>query len=116
MGVTSFDALNLSADVAITANPGGGQANAYPLTKGINRIAVVAAAGDSVKLPAATVQNLGQLTSMVVVINDTANSAQVFPSAATETINGAASVALAAGKVATYYTAGLGRWFGNLSA
>jgi len=57
----------------ITAHAGGGQANAWPLNLGINVVAVVATAGDSVKLPDDVV---GQT---VIVTNTGANSLNIFP-------------------------------------
>jgi hypothetical protein len=68
----------------IVANPGGGQANAYQLTKQNNRITTVATSGDSVKLPIATPG------AEVILINHGANSAQVF-GVGTDTINDVAS-------------------------
>lgn len=60
---------------AITANAGGGQANAVLLTATYNRVSTVAAAADSVKLPAAIAG------SRVVVFNKAAaNSLNIFPS------------------------------------
>lgn len=57
----------------ITAFAGGGQASATALPSDINQVATVATAGDSVKLPAATPGK------QVVVINDGANSCDIFP-------------------------------------
>src|ERR1700732_4436972 len=60
-----------SADT-ITAFATGGQTNATQLTSVVNRITVVATAGDSVKLPAAAAG------LDVLVINHGANALQVF--------------------------------------
>ena len=56
----------------ITANPGGGQAGAFQLTRQNNRVTAVATAGDSIMLPPA----LPGLE--VIVVNHGANSMQVF--------------------------------------
>lgn len=73
-----------SSTNSITAFAGGGQTNATALTAQINRVTTVATAGDSVKLPPATVG------LWVVVINKGANPMQVF-GAGTDTINGVAT-------------------------
>jgi hypothetical protein len=70
MGVGQF-LLECSSD-ALTATPGGGQAGALQLTSQINRLTVVATAGDSAKLPAA-VPGLD-----VVIVHHGINAAQVF--------------------------------------
>lgn len=69
---------------ALTAHAGGGQGSALALTKEINRVTIVATAGDSVKLPA-SVAGLS-----ILIINSGANSLQVF-GAGTDTINGVAT-------------------------
>jgi hypothetical protein len=74
----SFNSVNPIAPLYrnlqnITANPGGGQANAVPLNLGINVISVVAVANDSVILPTDV---LGQT---VIVRNNGANNVAVFP-------------------------------------
>jgi hypothetical protein len=70
--VTTY--LQRSAASGLTAFAGGGQASALQLAKDVNRVTTVATSGDSVKLPPA-------LAGMkVVVINDGANSMNVFPS------------------------------------
>jgi hypothetical protein len=56
----------------VTANPGGGQANAFQLTRQNNRITTVASPADSIKLPPA----LPGLE--LVVVNHGTNSMQVF--------------------------------------
>jgi hypothetical protein len=98
---------------AITAYAGGGQASATLLAAQVNRIATVATAADSVKLPVS-------VAGMVVhVINGAAsNSMQVFGSG-TDTINDVATatgVAQAAGKSATYLCPVAGKWYRVLSA
>lgn len=68
----------------ITANSGGGQANAVQITSPQARITVVAAAGDSVILP------ISKRGMQIAIVNDAAaNACNVFP-ATGDTINGAA--------------------------
>ena len=74
---------NTAADT-VTAHAGGGQASAQSVTAGINRVSVVATAGDSVKLP---VSAAGLL---VILINDAALPMQVFGNG-TDTINDVAT-------------------------
>src|SRR5579859_3813265 len=81
---TALEAWLASTANNVTAFAGGGQASATALTSANNRITTVATAGDSVKLPAATV---GQ---RIVITNAGANPCQVF-GAGTDTINGVAS-------------------------
>jgi len=45
------DGILVGGDGNITAHAGGGQANAYQLTKKVNKVTVCATLGDSVKLP-----------------------------------------------------------------
>ena len=78
--LTLYGLLAESATDTITAHSGGTQAAALALTTEINRLTVVAAAGDSVKLP------LAQAGLDVVVVNSGANNCQVFGSG-TDTIN-----------------------------
>lgn len=73
-----------SAADGLTAHAGGGQANATPLSKELNRVSTVATAGDSVVLPASA----PGLT--IIVINNGANSCQVF-GLGTDTIDGVAA-------------------------
>lgn len=73
-----------SATNGITAFAGGGQASATQLTSEINRVTVVATAGDSVKLPAAA----AGLT--IYLANRAANPMQVY-GAGTDVINGVAT-------------------------
>lgn len=94
---------------SITAHAGGGQANATALTTTINRVATVATAADSVKLPTSAAG------MVVTVINSGANACQVFGNN-TATINGVASgtgVSLASGKTAVYSCVTAGAWFGG---
>lgn len=94
---------------AITAFAGGGQTDATALTPGFNEITTVAIAGDSVKLPAATASKI------VIVKNDTANSADVFP-ATGDTINdGSANTAIpiAPGATLVFYGVNTTNWETN---
>lgn len=79
-GITNGDWVDITASSAavtasngLTAFAGGGQASATALPSKINRVTTVATAADSVKLPAATAG------SDVLVINDGANSMNVYP-------------------------------------
>lgn len=105
--------LYQSVEDGITAAAGGGQTNARALTKTINRIATVASANDSVKLPPS------EAGMVVYVVNGAAaNSLQVF-GAGTDTINDvatAAGVAQAAGKSAAFVCPVAGKWYRALSA
>jgi hypothetical protein len=97
---------------ALTAHSGGTQAAALQLAAMTNRITTVAAPGDSVALPAA-VPGL-----RVTVINDGANSMQVFGSG-TDTINGIATatgIAQAVKAVVTYSCTAAGLWEANLAS
>ena len=104
-----------SVATGVTAHAGGGQTDATLLAAGINEVATVATAADSVKLPVPVVG------LRVVVINSSANSMQVFGSG-TDTINAVATgtgVAHAAGKTAEYVAITSGtaaKWFRLLSA
>lgn len=81
---------------AVTAFAGGGQASATAISLDFSNITVCATAGDSVKLPAATVGKTYTIT------NRGAASANVFP-ATGDTINGgAANAAIALPVGATY--------------
>lgn len=79
--LTATTGITEPASDAITAFATGGQASATALVVGVNRIGTCATAGDSVKLPAATAGRT------VVVINNGATAADVFPQTG-ETING----------------------------
>lgn len=70
-----------SITASITAFAGGGQGSATALTSTINNVTTVATAGDSVLLPEA------QAGLVVIVQNNGANAADVFPFTG-ETING----------------------------
>lgn len=68
----------------ITAYSGGGQANAVELSARYNVVGTVAAADDSVKLPATPVE--GQI---IEVVNDGANDLAIFPGSGDDLGNGA---------------------------
>lgn len=97
---------------AITAHSGGGQANAVQLSAQINRVTVVAVAADSVKLPSA------KAGVWVVVINDGANSLNIFPATGEQidALGANAAYALAAGKRVAMYCAVNGEWSALLGA
>lgn len=105
--------LYQSCEDGITAAAGGGQAGAYQLTATISRVATVATAADSVKLPPS------EAAMVIHVVNGHAsNSLQVF-GAGTDTINDVATatgVAQAAGKSATYVCPVVGKWYRVFSA
>lgn len=99
--------LNESNTDTVTAHAGGGQAQATPLTKEINRVTVVATAGDSVLLP----PSANGLT--IMVINHGANPMQVFGSG-TDTINDAAAatgVSQMQGSLVIYTCVTAGAWY-----
>ena len=96
-----------STSASISAFAGGGQAGATVMSPDVNRIAVVASIGDSVRLPIAT------SPISVVVINSTANSMQVYGTGS-DTINGVASGTgiPQLGNSIDFYVAGTpGQWF-----
>lgn len=108
----TLESDNAGADT-LTAHAGGGQASALQLVAGINRVTVVATAGDSVKLPLATAGG-----TCTVINADSTESLNVFP-ATGDTINalGAnAAFALAAGKTVIFSAAGALFWYGDLTA
>lgn len=95
-----------STEDSIVAKAGGGQATARLLTCEFNRIITVASAADSVKLPV-SVPGLD-----VMIINDGANSMQVFGSG-TDTIDAVATatgVPLAAASRANFMCVTAGKW------
>lgn len=104
----------LSVTDNLTAFAGGGQASALALTTGINRVATVATAADSVKLP------LSAPGMQITVINDALLPIQVFGTSP-DTINDAATatgVSQAGNSVAIYTCSVAGTWnstsgFGN---
>jgi len=69
----SDDAVLTGSEASITAHAGGGQANAYQLSKLVNNIAVCASPNDSVKLPTS------YAGMWICMSNATANTVQVYP-------------------------------------
>ena len=103
-------AFTPSTGAAVTAHAGGGQANATPLTYGLNLIGTVATVGDSVLFPPAVIGALPVITA-----NNTVNAAQAFGTG-TNTINNAASgtgVPLNPGALGIYVVIAAGQWFGG---
>jgi hypothetical protein len=91
----------------LVAFAGGGQASATQLAAGVNRIATVATAADSVKLP---VSLAGML---VIIINNATNPCQVF-GAGTDTINGVATatgISQPGNSIDLYACPVAGKWF-----
>jgi hypothetical protein len=101
-----------STTTAITANPGGGQANAVPIVAAINRVTVCATAGDSVKLPAAVAG------ISLYIANAGAASLNVFPNTgdATNALGANAAFAVVNGKNAEFIATANGQWHAILSA
>jgi hypothetical protein len=112
-GKTGFDSPPAQHFLSgLTAHAGGGQTNALQLSGQMASIGTVATAADSVKLPTA---NPGTNFELV---NDAANSMQVFGKG-TDTINNVATatgVAQAGGNAARYFCAKQGNWSRTLSA
>ena len=82
-------------ELQITANAGGGQTGAYPLSAQMSVIGTVANAGDSVALPKASLNppgdsRPGAIGQLVFLTNNGANACQVY-GASPDTINGAAT-------------------------
>jgi len=96
-----------SAADNITANPGGGQANAVQLAAELNKVTTVATSGDSVRLP----PSAAGLT--IVVTNKGANAMQVYGSGA-DTIDDSAAVTGVSqmrGSVVIYACHTAGAWY-----
>jgi hypothetical protein len=104
----TLESDNSGADV-LTAFSGGGQAGALPLPAAVNRVTVVAVAGDSVLLPPVSAG------ADITVINAAGLSLNVFPSPG-DAINAVAAngaFAVGAGKTAAFRAvgvAGAGHW------
>lgn len=96
----------MNATNAITAFATGGQSSAVALTTGINRITTCATIHDSVKLPTSVAGKL------VVVINDGAAGADVYP-ATGDAIGSLAvntAVTVPPNRVSVFYCAVAGTW------
>jgi hypothetical protein len=113
----------VTPEAGITATPSGTITTAFQLGAGVSQVTTVATIGDAVKLPSMAP---GAPTSLdgslnVVIINNTANSMNVFPFAATDVIvnttagtagGAGAAIAVAALKMADCWSiAGSGRWY-----
>lgn len=113
-GLVSLGAmLQLSRTNAITAHSGGGQASAVLLTTVINRVTVVAAGGDSVKLQPTVAGEF-----QVVINAAAANAMNVFPSSG-EIINALAAdtaISVVANKTIVFWCAVAGTWNSLLTA
>jgi hypothetical protein len=112
----------VSTDQGVTATPSGTQVNSYQITAGFTTVTTVATIGDGVKLPSLT--NLYSPSNLdaslnVIIVNNSGNSMNVFPFAATDVIvsGGAAAGAGAAMAVGAlrnadcWSSATLGRWY-----
>lgn len=124
IGSFQFPPIISNTDTGITAFSTGGQTNAVLLLAQFNKVSVVAAGNDSVKLPpvSVTFNSLGFIGIPVIVRNAGANSLQVYGSG-TDTINDIATatgVAVGAGKTAIFIphtlVSGVGNWYMVLSA
>lgn len=113
MSITNLDSLQLasylieSAKDSITAFAGGGQTSATLITTQTARVATVATAGDSVKLPVSVAGY------ELLVINHGANAMQVYGSG-TDTIDDVATatgVSQMAGSLTIYTCATAGAWY-----
>jgi hypothetical protein len=96
----------------LTALAGGAQAGTA-LNLGFNRFTTVATGGDSAQLPV-----VGGAV-MIVVVNATANSMNIFPptGGTINALSANSAFALAAGKSVIFYQAvDGGTWYANLSA
>lgn len=111
-----------STELGITATASGTQANSYQLTAGFSLVTTSTVGPDGVKLPSITA--IGAPSNVdaslnVIVVNDTANSINVFPFAATDVIvsGGTAGGAGAALAVTTrkqidcWSATSTGRWY-----
>lgn len=95
-----------SSQDGITARAGGGQGGS-PLARTLNRVAVVATAGDSVTLPPSSAGEAITLT------NSGVNSLNVFPAPgeAINSLGANAAFVLANGKTVTFICYTAGQWF-----
>ena len=112
----------VTPEQGITATASGTQATSYQLSAGVSFVTTVATIGDGVRLPSITA--IGPPTNLdgslnVIVVNNTANSMNIFPFAATDVIvsagvAGAAGAALAVGTLKNadcWASTALGRWY-----
>lgn len=96
----------LESDPTITAHAGGGQANAYQLTKLVNNVSVCASPNDSVKVPASGAG------AFFFISNATANTVQIFPQSggSIDALGANNPFNLATGKKAVFATVGGNIW------
>ena len=105
-GFSMLAFLDLFPQDGITAFSGGGQGSATPITGQVARVDTVAAANDSVLLPAS------EDGLVLILINSGANAMDVFPHG-TETIDGesaSAAVSQLPGTVVIYTCVTAGHW------
>ena len=129
-GRTSTDQRNIvqvgiaavSTDQNVTATPSGTQVTSYQITAGATFVTTSTVGPDGVKMPSIT--GIGPPTNLdaamnIIIVNNTANSINVFPFLATDVIvsNGVAAAAGAPLVVTTLKNADcwgstvLGRWY-----
>ena len=113
-----------STELGITASTTQTQVGAYQLSAGLSQI-TTANSADAVKLP--SLSNLGSPSNLdaalnVVIINNTANTVQLFPFSSTDVIvsGGSAAGAGASKNIPTLTTAdcwsvSTGRWYCQIS-
>lgn len=107
--IISGNAPQTVPTVGVIAHAGGGQASATPVSGGMIRVDTVVTAADSIQLP------LAVAGLELCLVNNTANSMQVF-GAGTDTINNVATATGVAqgSQVAAYYvcsnSAPAGKW------
>ena len=89
--MTTHEALDYlhAYQSGLTADTGSAQSGATPLIAGINEISTVGTSGDSVALPSA------QGGQIVIIINNGANSCDVFPFSGDYIDGGTVDVAVA---------------------
>jgi len=104
--------LLVGSDPAITAFAGGGQANAYQLTKKMNEVTVVAVVNDSIKVGSALVGRVYWIT------NSGANAMNLYPAVGEQISGGGANnpVSIAAGVSRRYICVIAGDWKFNTLA
>ena len=106
-------AMASSVENGITARAGGGQANAYALTRSINRVTTVGTAADSVRLPVAVPG------MQITVINSAAaNAMNVFPATGgfINALSADTALSVAANRACIFTCAVAGRWQSLLTA
>jgi hypothetical protein len=107
-GTVQFTEPNeYSGATGITAFAGGGQGSATALTKEVNFVTTVATTGDSVKLPT------GALGKKIVVFNQGANAADVFPASGgqIDALGTNTAYSIAAGGSREFYAQTTTQWY-----